>query len=68
MKPKSRTLFSVIEVTGDGDRHCEVDWHRDISSVLDEISPNYEFTDKIIDMAEDLLTAEDSLKADADPS
>ena len=56
MADKRRTLFSVIEVGEGVTRHYEVDWHPDLSEVLDEVSPNGELTDKIIDLAEGLLT------------
>lgn len=68
MNEKTRTLFSVVEVTDkDGARHCEVNWHVDLYGPLDEISLNAELTDKIIDMAEDLLEAEEELRRESLP-
>lgn len=60
MKSKRRTLFSVIEVTlPNGNKEIELDWHRDLYPALDELSPNGEITDKVIDIAEELLSAFD---------
>ena len=55
-----RTLFSVTEVTlPDGTKAMEVDWHRDLYPALDELSPNGEITDKIVNIAEELIHAFD---------
>jgi hypothetical protein len=54
-----RALFTVIEVTSDdGSVHMEVNWHPDLYPVLDEISPNAELTDRLIDIAEEITEAE----------
>ena len=56
MSTTRRTLFSVIEVIDAvGSRTFEVDWHPALYPILDEVSPNYQFTDKLIDIAETLL-------------
>ena len=55
-----RTLFSAIEVTlPNGDKEIELDWHPDLYPVLDELSPNGEITDKVVDIAEELIHAFD---------
>lgn len=61
-KPKTvrRTLFSVIETTcGDERPTFEVDWHRDMYPILDDVSPNGEVTDRIVDIAEELTQPDD---------
>ena len=59
---KTRMLFSVIEVTeASGESRCQVDWHPELYAILDEISPNAEITDRLIDIAEEILQ---SLNAD----
>lgn len=53
---KSRTLFSVIHVTGDnGETWMQVDWNPDIYEALDRLGPNGELTDRLVDMAEELV-------------
>ena len=55
-----RTLFSVIQTTdAEGNSFCQVDWHQDLYSVLDEITPEGVLTDRLIDLAEELLQAEE---------
>ncbi len=55
MTIKTKTLFSVIEVIDNrGEKSVQVDWHPELYSVLDAISPNGEITDRIIDIAEEL--------------
>lgn len=63
---KRRTLFSVIEVIdGVGSSSMEVDWNPDLYAVLDEIAPNGEVTDRIIDIAEEIAGARDNLDGNA---
>jgi len=67
MNCKQRTLFSAIEVTlSDGSKQIELDWHSDMYPALDELSPNGEMTDKIVDIAEELIHAFDEEEAEAD--
>lgn len=55
-----RILFSAVEVTlADGSKQIELDWHPDMYPALEELGPNGEFTDKVIDLAEELLHAFD---------
>lgn len=55
-KATERTLFSVIEITNpDGEKYTCVNWHHDLLPALDEINPNGQTTDKIIDIADDLV-------------
>jgi hypothetical protein len=55
---KRRTLFSVEEVTpAEGEKYFEVSWLPDLHPALNELSPNGEITDKIIDIADDLIHA-----------
>jgi hypothetical protein len=52
-----RVLFSVIEVTdGVGSSHMEIDWHHDLYPILEVISPNGKMTDRVIDIAEEILS------------
>jgi hypothetical protein len=56
MALKRRVLFSVIEVTNrEGERTFEVDWHRDMYPILDEAYANGQMTDRLIELAEELL-------------
>jgi hypothetical protein len=65
MTTERRALFSAIEVTlSDGTKQIELDWHRDLYPVLDELSPNGEITDKIVDIAEELIRAFDEEDAE----
>lgn len=54
----TRTLFSVVEMFDKDGRYFMVDWHPDLHALLDELSPNGELTDKIINFAEELLEDE----------
>jgi len=54
MPTKRTTLFSVEQVRDGGEVHYEVKWSDDASAALDDISPNAEWTDRIIDLAEEL--------------
>jgi hypothetical protein len=64
-KSKRRTLFSVIEVTlPNGDKQIQLDWHCDLYPALNELSPNGEITDKVIDIAEELIHAFDEEDTD----
>lgn len=67
MSNERRTLFSAIEVTlDDGSKQIELDWNPDLYPVLDELSPNGEITDKVVDIAEELIHAADD-DDDLDP-
>lgn len=53
---KIRVLFSVEEVTEEtGEVTMQVIWHPEIRVRLDDISPNYAYTDKLIDLAEEIV-------------
>lgn len=47
-----KTLFSVIQAE---DGTLQVMWHPDLYPRLDSVSPNGEMTDRIIDIAEELM-------------
>jgi len=54
----TRTLFSVIEVTpASGEPYCYVNWHHDLEGLMEVVNPNGEMTDKLIDIAEEILDA-----------
>jgi hypothetical protein len=54
---KERQLFAVFEVTPDnGDAFLYVDWHPDLMPV---VCPDGTTTDKLLDIAEKLLAAND---------
>jgi hypothetical protein len=51
-----RTLFSVIEViSNDGEKSFEVEWHPEMYPFLDEAYANGQMTDRLIELAEELL-------------
>lgn len=56
-KTEPKILFSVVQGP---DGTLWVDWHRDISLILEEISPDYELTDRLIDLAEEIVAHENS--------
>lgn len=54
------TLLSVIEVTDKaGAKSFEVDWHSTMYPILDDVSPNGEITDRIIDLVEEIMQSFD---------
>ena len=51
-----KTLFSVIQTTdAGGHSFFQVDWHPDLYPVLDEMTPEGVLTDRLIDLAEELI-------------
>lgn len=53
---KHKTLFSVIQTTdAEGHSFFQVEWHPDLYPVLDEMSPEGVLTDRLIDLAEELM-------------
>lgn len=50
---QGKTLFSVLQ---SDDGIIQVDWHPDLYPALDVLSPNGEVTDRVIDVAEELLS------------
>lgn len=55
-----KTLFSVIQTTdADGNSFFQVDWHPDMYPILDEIYPEGKMTDRLIDLAEELMATDD---------
>lgn len=53
---ETRTLFSVIEVIRPGGHiEMELEWHPSLYSRLDEIAPGGEFTDRILDLASEIM-------------
>lgn len=51
-----KTLFSVIQTTdAEGHSFFQVDWHPDLYSALDEMTPEGVLTDRLIDLAEELV-------------
>jgi len=49
-------LFTVLEITeANGDKSLTVDWNDDLYPALAEVSPEGEFTDRVIDLAEELM-------------
>jgi hypothetical protein len=50
-----KTLFSVIQTTdAEGNSFFQVDWHPDLYPVLEEMSPEGVWTDRLINFAEEL--------------
>jgi len=64
-KPK-RALFSVVQGTGnDGETFLYVDWAPELYPALDQLSPDGQITDRLIDTANELLHAFDDDEEDA---
>jgi hypothetical protein len=62
-----KTLFSVIQTTdAEGHSFCQVDWHPDLYEVVDAQTPEGVLTDRLIDLAEELLTDAKSMNEDCD--
>ena len=61
---KQKTLFSVIQTTdAEGYSFFQVDWHPDLYPVLEEMSPEGVLTDRLIDLAEELMDDADAAVA-----
>lgn len=55
-----RVLFSVIQVTAKaGGTWMEVEWNHDLYPVLEHINPDGELTDRIVDLAEEVVRGPD---------
>lgn len=51
-----KTIFSVIQTTdAEGHSFFQVDWHPDLYPVLEEMTPEGVLTDRLIDLAEELM-------------
>ena len=60
-----KILFSVVQ---ESDNTLAIEWHSDLYPVLDEILPNGEMTDRIIDIAEEILEAEKAVRMGKRPN
>jgi hypothetical protein len=57
-----KTLFSVIQTTdAEGKSFFQVDWHPDLYPTLEEMTPEGVLTDRLIDLAEELMDDVDAL-------
>lgn len=64
---KRRVLFAVEEFTDEaGFVTTLVNWHPDILVMLDDISPNYGYTDQLIDLADQIVADIEEFNSDED--
>jgi hypothetical protein len=55
-----KTLFSVIQTTdAEGHSFFQVEWHKDLYPTLEEMTPEGVLTDRLIDLAEELVGADE---------